>query len=232
MVGREKEWTRDNAYDRSQGAKTPPSYPNELLVKLCSSRKYSDLTEVLFHGPIDVLEIGSFSGNNMRMFLEKGWRVSGTEINTELTNMGSENLKRMGYLSPEVRIGDNLTQPWAPSHFDLLVSINTIHYSSNNDVIRALLEFRRVLRDTGVAIIETVGPRHFAVTNSTRNGPLDWTWQAGGFREGQSFGFFDSAEHFAEVLGAVFSKVEVNVRTEAGPKIQLDFLTAVVSGCA
>ena len=225
-------WTLSNAFDTLQGAQFPPSYPNELLVKICSSRKYSQLTESLFGHTIDVLEVGCFSGNNMRMFIEKGWRVSGTEINAEIAHMGHENLRRLGYSPPEVRIGSNLDQPWESSAFDLLVSINTLHYSTGGDVVRSLLEFSRVLRSAGVAIVETVGPEHFALLNSTRRGPLDWTWHAGGFREGESFGFFDDERHFAEVLGTVFSQVEVNVRTEVGPNTQLQFLTAICSGGA
>ena len=34
-----------NSVNKAFGSKFPPSYPNEMVVKLCSSKKYSDLTK-------------------------------------------------------------------------------------------------------------------------------------------------------------------------------------------
>ena len=44
-----EKWNEKNSFNRSKGAKFPPSYPNEMLVKLCSSKSYSNLTKNLFN---------------------------------------------------------------------------------------------------------------------------------------------------------------------------------------
>ena len=42
------------------GAKHPPSYPNEMLVKLCSSKSYSNLTNNIFKKKINVCEVDAY----------------------------------------------------------------------------------------------------------------------------------------------------------------------------
>jgi len=62
-------WIIKNSFNKSLGAKFPPSYPNEMLVKLCSSRRYSELTKSLFlKKKIKVCEIVCLFGNNIRFF--------------------------------------------------------------------------------------------------------------------------------------------------------------------
>ena len=73
-------WKANNSFNKSLGAKFPPSYPNEMLVKTCSSKKYSRLTSNLFQIKLKVCEIGCLSGNNIR-FLDKKWKTYGVEIN-------------------------------------------------------------------------------------------------------------------------------------------------------
>ena len=103
------------------------------------------MTSDLFDVDVKVLEIGCFSGNNIRFFIERGWQVCGTELNQEMVSLGVDNLSRLGYTAPEIRIGDNLHQPWLDGEFDLLVAINTLHYSTGADVFEALQEYRYIL---------------------------------------------------------------------------------------
>ena len=71
-------------------------YPNEMLVKICSSKNYSKLTSGLFNRKIKVCEIGCFAGNNLRFFADKGYDVSGIEINQYLIKICKSYLKKFG----------------------------------------------------------------------------------------------------------------------------------------
>lgn len=226
MVNNDSNWNSLNAFDRNLGSVYPPSWPNEMLVKLINSRAYSEIMPN-FPSGTKVLEVGIFSGNNARLFIEKRWQIFGTELNEDLIQMCVDNLTRLDYEIPELKVGTNLSIPYPDQFFDLLVSINTLHYSASEESNQALVEFSRVMKPGGVAIIETAGRNHFAVERASRKNELDWTWMAGGFREGQNFGFFDNKEHFEKSLLKIFSKVEVAVRQEKYSKHQLEFYVGV-----
>lgn len=219
-------WTKQNSVDQSKLAKVPPSWPNEMLVKVLSSTNYSPIISELPENPL-VLEVGIFSGNNSRFFLENKYRVSGSELNQEMLELCEENLTRLGYEIPELTIGDNTNLAFGSEMFDLLVSINTIHYSSGENSFKAVTEFCRVLKPGGYAIIETPGSEHFAVKQSKRKDVLKFVWRAGGFREGQEFGFFDTMEHFKTSLLRSFREVQISRRLETYPSVTLEFWMAV-----
>ena len=219
-------WTKQNSIDRSKLAKVPPSWPNEMLVKVLSSTNYSSIINELPENA-SVLEVGIFSGNNSRFFLESKYRVSGSELNQEMIELCEENLTRLGYEIPVLAIGDNTNLAFGSEMFDLLVSINTIHYSSGENSLKAVTEFCRVLKPGGYAIIETPGSEHFAVKQSERKDALKYVWHAGGFREGQEFGFFDTMEHFKTSLLRSFREVQISRRLETYPSVTLEFWMAV-----
>lgn len=220
------QWNKQNSVDKSKLSEYPPSYPNEMLVKILSSTLYSPLRSKLPPRP-KVLEVGIFSGNNARFFLENDYELAGSELNPEMVKLGQENLLRLGYDLPVINIGHNTKLNFPSEQFDLLVSINTIHYSSGENSQKALNEFCRVLKPTGWAVIETPGSQHFAVKNSTRKGILEYEWNAGGFRQGELFGFFDSEEHYKNSLMQVFSEVYISHRLEQYTDTTLDFWMAV-----
>jgi SAM-dependent methyltransferase len=219
-------WTQKNSYDRSALAAFPPSWPNEMLVKVLSSLHYSPIVGVL---PNDAkaLEVGIFSGNNARFLIESGYQVSGSELNSEMIELCKDNLTRLNYRIPKLSIGNNTNLGVNDAEFDLLISINTIHYSSGENSLKAMMEFFRVLKPDGYAVIETPGQEHFAVKESNRKGELDWEWKAGGFRDGEEFGFFDSMEHFKSKLLEVFCEVQICRRLESYPDVTLEFWLAI-----
>lgn len=98
-----------------------------------------------------------------------------------MVKLGQENLLRLRYDLPVINIGHNTKSNFPSKQFDLLVSINTIHYSSGENSQKALNKFCRVLKPTSWAVIETPGIEHFAVKNSARKGILEYEWHAGGF---------------------------------------------------
>jgi SAM-dependent methyltransferase len=219
-------WTIENSFDRSARAVFPPSWPNEMLVKVMSSINYSNLANDL-NSISKVLEVGIFSGNNSRFLIENGYEVSGSEINGEMIDLCKTNLTRLNCKIPEVRIGNNINLDFRDNEFDLIISINTIHYSSGQESMQAISEFARVVKKGRWAIIETPAKNHFAVEQSERTSELKWIWKAGGFREGETFGFFDSEDHFSSCLKKEFTEVSICYRMERYEGITLDFWMAI-----
>jgi len=208
-------YKNSNAFNRKNLAQFPPSYPNEMMVKILSSKAYSQiLPKSFFKKKLKVLEIGCASGNNLRFFIEKNCDVRGVEINKDMINLGVKNLKRLKYKVPKIVLGHNTNLPFADNSFDCLVSINTLHYSSQDEVSKALIEFKRVLKKGAVVYIETSGSKHFSRKISKKIAPLRWKWKSNDWKNEYEFGFFSNKKHFEIHLKKIFSQVEVFERTE------------------
>ena len=113
-------------------------------------------------------------------------------------------------------------------NFDLIISINTIHYSNGADIEKALNLWKNKLKFNGRLFIETAGPNHDFVKDSKRINKNNWVWgKKSGFRRGKSAGFFDDENHWEETLKNIFSKVSVGRVTEKSEFNTIDFLTAL-----
>jgi ubiquinone/menaquinone biosynthesis C-methylase UbiE len=219
-------WTKENIVDSRFGADNPPLWPNEFLVKLLSSSAYSEIKSNLPIRP-RVLEVGIFAGNNARMLKEKNFEVFGSEINSEMVAVSEHYLKALDLSEVEVRQGSNEMLDFPDNYFDVLVSINTLHYSSGKGTDRALAEFARVLKPGGFAIVETPSEEHFIPKKCQRINECEWIWKAGGFRDGEVVGFFDSKEHLMEKFKNFFKTVDVMSRSESYSSINLAWWIAV-----
>lgn len=212
-------YTKKNAFNKKFHVKFPPSYPNEMMLKVLSSTFYSNLVSKSFLKKKNkVLEIGCSSGNNLRFFIDKKYQTYGIEINKEMINLGKKNLKRLGYKIPEIKLGNNTKIPYPDNFFDCLVSINTIHYSSGDDIDKALKEYKRVLKKNSLIYIETSGHKHYSRSMSTKIKKLEWKWKSKDFRNNFIFGFFSSKNEFKKILKKHFSLVEVFERSEVSKK--------------
>ena len=150
------------------------------------------------------------------------------EINKDLTNLAKKNLKRFKLKANQLKIGNNENLPFKNNYFDLLVSINTIHYSSGKKIDDAIKEYSRVLKKNGLVIIETPSPKHDAVMNSKKKKKDNlWIWKWGGFRDNQVVGFFDNKIKLKKKLKKFFSKVQINERSEVYDDIKLYWYFAV-----
>jgi len=219
-------WTKENIVDSKFGADNPPLWPNEFLVKLLSSSAYSEIKSKLPIRP-RVLEVGIFAGNNARMLKEKNFEVFGSEINSEMVAVSEHYLKALDLSEVEVRQGSNERLDFPDNFFDVLVSINTLHYSSGKGTERALAEFARVLKPGGFAIVETPSEEHFIPKKCQRIDECEWIWKAGGFRDDEIVGFFDSKEHLMEKFKNFFTTVDVMSRSESYSSINLAWWIAV-----
>ncbi len=212
-------------YTKKNSSKSehPPSFPNEMMVKIFSSKHYLNI-RLKSPSKNKILEIGSFSGNNLRYFIENNYKTYGIEINQELVDLGVTNLKRLRIKPPLIKIGTNTKIPFKSRFFDTLVSINTIHYNSGSEIHEAIMEFKRVLKNGGVLYLETVGKNHFAFGKKISN--LKYKSNLKDFRKNHTFGFFDNKLHLKKFLKHYFNKVEICERSEKS-KVNLHWYVAI-----
>ena len=232
MVNKDKDWIEENAYSKSFGSVSPPSFPHEYLVKTLSSSFNTGLKPFSNNNDKTVLEIGAFGANNIRFLWEKGYqKIYGIEITESLVNLCRKNL--YGFTKgkiPEnnIVLGSNLELPFEDNFFDLIISVNTLHYSTGIEIKQALSLWKQKLKDKGLIFIETAGPEHDYVLNSKRIDKNQWEWgDKSGFREGKPAGFFDNEEHWSRTLSSIFSTVSIGRVTEKSEYNTVDFFTAL-----
>lgn len=120
--------------------------------------------------------------------MDRGFSVYGCEVSEEIASVAFENLIKASYEDFSVVVGENLKLPFDDELFDVLVSINTLHYSIGTEIEKVLLEWKRVLKPGGIIFLESVGPDHFVREASERVELLNWLWGHDDFRKGQNFG--------------------------------------------
>ena len=212
-----KKWKKDIVFRKNMGTKNPVSYPNEMLVKLCSSKYYSKLNSIFFNGKkLDICEVGCLGGNNLRFFNELNHNVHGIEVNKSMIDVCKNNLIRLGYdiKNFELKVGHNLLVPFKKK-FDVIVSINTIHYCVGREIDKFILYLKKKLKNRGILIIETVAPQHEVLNFSKKKSKNNYIFNyPNDFRSGQLFGFFDNKKHLSETLKKKIKKFEIFSRVE------------------
>lgn len=224
MVEMKHEWTKEHVFENKPSHFSGPAWPHEALVKVLSSASHSDIaSHFAAQKGAKVLEVGSMYANNMRYFSERGYLCTGVEVTDDMVALCKENLDRFGVRGVDVVKGSNRSLPFPDDSFDLLVSINTLHYDHGDGVLAGLREFRRVLKPGGVAFVETAGARHFIRQGAERIGPFEYKPRFGDFRDGGVYGLFDDLAHYQESLAGIFSKAEAGSLFEQYPKRTLEF---------
>jgi SAM-dependent methyltransferase len=174
-----------------------------------------------------VIDVGCGFGNNLLPFLDRGMRVSGVEITEEIARVGRELLTARGFTA-DIRKGSNSEIPFGDSEFDLLLSLNVIHYEKDEAAVgRALREYSRVLKPGAAAVIFTVGPEHAIYRRAQALGDHRYRIQNYDFRDGEQYFYFDTADYLKHCAASVFEGVELARATERYPAMDLDFLIAV-----
>jgi len=222
-----KKWTKQNSMKTSGGNSIPPSYPNEVMIKVFASSFYSDNFQPVRNGQ-KVLDVGCGFGNNLTFFLDRGCDVTGVDVTEDMVEQATDNLNRLGYGNADIKIGENIKLPFDDNTFDTLISVAALHYSQGEQEIeKSLSEFSRVVADDGRVFILTAGPEHNIVKNSKRHKIFEWEVLDFGFRTGDRLSFFDDIDHFKNTLSERFHGVEVGRLTEKYATVTLDFLFAI-----
>ena len=203
-----------------------PKWPNEAMLKVLFGRYLKQPAQI--QPEFKVLDIGCGFGNNLLPFLDIGCECHGLEIDQKIADLATSIQSAKGFKTV-IRQGSNREIPYDDNFFDLILSINTIHYeNSEKKVLAAFKEFRRVLKPKkGILYLTTVGHGHEIFKCSVPLKGHCYRIKDFDFRNGQKFFFFDSKNHLKSCLSSVFEDIEAGQVTEKLMRLSLDFLIAV-----
>lgn len=200
-----------------------PIWPNESLVKLFFGNYL--VNKPRLNKGQKILDVGCGFGQNFRPFLVEGLKCFGVEVDPEICKITNKLFENEDV---EVRNGHNRLIPFDDGYFDYVISINAIHYESNEkDMVCAIEEHKRVLKKGGLLVIFTVGPKHLIFKNAKYLGNNKYKIQNFDFRDGQHYYYFGSVKEMGYYLDPLFSRVEYGRVTEELMSKPLDFLIAV-----
>lgn len=222
-TGAHQDWAE--FYDQKAKANYP-EWPNEVMLKIVFG---AYLKQPLSFDPNwVVLDVGCGFANNLLPFLAKGCPCFGVEVDPSILDVARCALKKRGY-EAQLRVGDNRSIPFDDNAFDLLLSINVLHYeNSEQKVLEALNEYKRMLKPGGAIYLSTVGPEHIVRRRARAVGSRLYEIQNFDFRDGTRQFHFDDEEDLNSFLSQTFSNVETGRVTEQLMQRPLDYLVAVV----
>lgn len=219
-----QEWNQEFLREFATG--NFPKYPNEVMLKVVFGSYLEKPIKPQSNWKI--LDIGCAFGSNLIPFAEMGCEVYGVDIHPEIAANAEKVMRLRGYDKMEFLEGSNRALPFPDDYFDLILSVNTLHYESTEDnVLDALNEFQRVLKVNGALYISTVGPDHEIYRRSELIDEHINLIQDFGFRNGEKFFFFDNERYLKYYLSKCFADVETGKVTEKLMNLPLDFLIAV-----
>lgn len=223
------EWNQEFLRELATGSY--PKYPNEVMLKVIFGNYLKQ--RVKPKSDWRVLEVGCAFGSNLIPFADMQCSVCGVDVHPQITENAKKVMNARGYSNVEFLEGANRTIPYPDNSFDLVLSINTLHYESTEEhMLSALSEFRRVLKVGGSLYLSTVGPDHEIYRRSELIGQHVNLIKDFGFRSGEKFFFFDSERYLSYYLSKFFSGVETGRVTEKLMTLPLDFLVALAKKTA
>lgn len=220
-----EEWVRE--IQRESQARKYPKWPNEAMLKVLFGGE--DYLKSPFKPQPDwrVLDVGCGFANNLVPFADMGCECHGVDLHQEMADTAQAVMNGRGFKT-NIQVGSNRALPYPDAYFDLLLSVNTLHYEgSEENVIAALKEFRRVLKPGGGLYLSTVGPGHEIYRRAETLGNHRYRVQDFDFRNGQEFFFCDTERYLQHYCKQVFENVETGRVTEKLIKLPLDFLIAL-----
>jgi ubiquinone/menaquinone biosynthesis C-methylase UbiE len=170
-----------------------------------------------------ILDIGTLYTNNLMSFHERKCKLYATEVTNESVKIAQKILKKKN-ISCIVKKGTNQRLPFKSNFFNLVLSINVIHYEeSDDDIGKSLLEYKRVLKPGGCLIVETIAKKHFMNKKLKKTKKNIFILKLkSDFRNNQKFYFFSSKKNIREKF-KIFKKVEIAEILELYPKKKLHF---------
>lgn len=191
-------------------------YPETYIIQSFFSNSYSKIN---FKGnkKAKVLDIGTLYLNNLLPFGDRGHKLYATEINENTVSF----LKKLHKNKCIIKLGTNRNLPFKNNFFDIILSINTIHYEKNmEDMEKAIIEFKRVLKKNGILFIRTVAPDHFFKKKKTlrikKN--IYKCIDKREIRYGQNFTYFENKLQLNNFLKKHFKVFEIGEVYEKFPK--------------
>lgn len=217
-----KEWAEE--LKRELDRENYPQWPNETMLKVL----FGSYLKKKFILPknANVLDVGCFFGNNLFPFAAKGANCFGVDIHENIAKKAEIIFKNKGYNGKFTK-GKNTSIPHPDSTFDLLISVNTIHYEpSRESITEAIQEFKRVLKPGGRFYISTVGTNHDIRKKAKKIKENIYEIRDWDFRDGEIFHFFEDPLELNKFLSNFFINVEVGELTEQLMEQTLGFYLA------
>jgi len=221
MNSSEKEW---EDFNKNKEKTNYPKWPNEVMVKII----FGDYLKkrIAIKSASKILDVGCGFGNNLLPFLDVGCQCFGAEITQAMAEETEGILQKKGYHTL-IRCGKNKELPFEDNFFDILLSINTIHYEKTEKDIRlAFTEYKRVLRKNGRIILITAGPKHEIFMRARPFGFHQYEVGNYDFRNGERLFFFETARYLKKIMNHFFKDVEIGRITEHLMTQKLDFFVA------
>lgn len=217
-----KEWAEE--LERESDRDNYPQWPNEVMLKVLFGSYLKK--KFILEKNANVLDIGCFFGNNLFPFAAKGAQCFGIDIHDDIVHKADTIFKNKGYVGNFAK-GSNSSIPHPDNTFDLLLSVNTIHYESSRESIKdAIEEFKRVLKPGGRFYISTVGPDHDIRKKALKIENNIYEINNWDFRDGQIFHFFEDKSDLSNFLNNFFVNIEVGEIKEQLMKQTLGFYVA------
>lgn len=130
----------------------------------------------------------------------------------------------------DIRTGHNRAIPFPDASFDLVLSVNAIHYETNEaNYIAAIGEFARMLKPAGRLFVSTVAPGHEIYQRAAVLGTHRFRIRDYDFRNDETMFFVDHEKYLVAYLCAQFARVETGRVTERLMKRALDFHLGVAT---
>jgi SAM-dependent methyltransferase len=202
------------------------SFPTELMLHVLLSERYTGWPVNLEAGA-RVLDVGVLHGANLAPFMDRECACYGVEINEAMAALARTACAEQA-IEADISIGVNQALPFEDGFFDLLLSVNVIHYEEDGAGLRlALAEYARVLKPGGRAFIVTGGPEHFIRKTADRLGPNRYQLTYDDFRKGQVMAYAEDEADLAGLCATAFSRTLTGRSTEIHPAASLDFFYAL-----
>jgi SAM-dependent methyltransferase len=214
------EYHRDRV---SEGAY--PRWPNETMIKTIFGSRLEDPPAV--DETTHVLDVGTGFGNNLLPFLDAGCECAGVEIDPEIVEITEEVISDRGY-DADIRRGENQDLPFPDDTFDILLSINVLHYEGEKSGIKnGLAEYARVMKPSGYLFLMTTGPRHEIYQRAKSLDNHKYVLQESGFRNGEQMFYFDTEKYLELYLADFFERTETGRETVTLGDATEDYLIGV-----
>lgn len=142
-----------------------------------------------------ILDVGCGKGFLLYDFtkLLPGIEVTGLDISEYAIENAKEEIK------DNLQVGDATSLPFQDKHFDLVISLNTLHNLHSYDLDKALREIERVGKNKYICVEsyrteeEKANLLYWQVTCEAFNTPEEWDWwfKQTGYKGDHSFIFFE-----------------------------------------
>jgi SAM-dependent methyltransferase len=168
------------------------------------------------------LDVGCGSGFNLVSLALMGWQAYGIEITEDIVEKAAKNVESYGSKA-EITVGENENIPYPEDTFDLLLSMNVIHYVQSREAVsRTVKEYARVLKSGGRFFLSTQHPDNWLVKDAETVGVgMVKVRFPGDYRDGQVLFQFCDQNELQDVFKPYFDHIMLGEN-------RFDFFTRVL----